>query len=239
MSVQPGTRLLFLDDSGHPAPNYGSDAVVIGGVAIASGDVAALNRCLLGAKARFFPGRGQPSGWEIKAADTIRPNRWKRSKNRALITEVVRILRRLDCTTYTATITKSHMKHAMSQHTTMPLQIQCLVEHFAVECNLHGEVGAVVMDRSDHVLDAHASRCAASYIASQDLPLHPGVYYADSVASQAIQAADLVAGTRRRAVEGDRNLQALARTLAALRPAALTGAPTHTERPWTNEITLF
>ena len=239
MSAQPGTRLLFLDDSGHPALNYGSDAVVIGGAAIASGDVAALNRRLLGAKARIFPGRGQPSGWEIKAADTVRPNRWNRSKNRALVAEVVRILRRLGCTTYTATIAKSRMKHAMSQHTTMPLQIQCLVEHFAVECNLHGEVGAVVMDRSDQALDAHASRCAAGYISSQGLPLHPGVYYADSVASQAVQAADLVAGVHRRVVEGDPNLQTLARALAALRPAALDGARTHTQRPWTNDITLF
>lgn len=239
MSAQPGTRLLFLDDSGHPAPNYGSGAVVIGGVSVASGDVAALNRRLLGAKARIFPGRGQPSAWEIKATGTIRPNRWSRPKNRALAAEVVRIMRRLGCTTYTAAIVKSRMKHAMSQHTTMPLQVQCLMEHFAVECNLHGEVGAVVMDRSDQALDAHTSRCAASYIASQGLPLHPGVYYADSIASQAIQAADLVAGTRRRAVEGDPNLQALSRSLAALRPAALTGAPTHTERPWTNEITLF
>ena len=71
------------------------------------------------------------------------------------------------------------------------------------------------------------------------IPLHPAVYYADSVASQAIQAADLVAGTRRRVVEGDLNLQALVRSLAALRPAALPTRHTHTGRPWTNEITLF
>ena len=239
MASRQPTRFLFLDDSGHPAPNYGSGAVVIGGVSVASGDAPALSRRLLGAKARIFPGRGQPASWEIKAADTIRPNRWNRSKNRALAAEVVRILRGLGCTTYSAVITKAQMKHPMSQHTTMPLQIQCLVEHFAVECNLHGEVGVVVMDRSEQSLDAHTSRCAASYIASEGLPLHPGVYYADSVASQAIQAADLVAGTRRRAVEGDPNLQMLARSLAALRPPALTGALTHTARPWSNEITLF
>ena len=40
-------------------------------------------------------------------------------------------------------------------------------------------------------------------------------------------------------VEGDLNLQALARSLAALRPASLTTGHTHTGRPWTNEITLF
>lgn len=233
------TRFLFLDDSGHPAPNYGSGAVVIGGVSVASGDVTTLSRRLLGAKSRIFPRRGQPASWEIKATDTIRPNRWKRAKNRELASEVVRILRGLGCTTYTATITKSGMKHPMSQHATMPLQIQCLMEHFAVECSLHGEVGAVVMDRSEQSLDAHTSRGAANYITSQGLSLHPGVYYADSVASQAIQAADLVAGTRRRAAEGDSGLQALARALATLRPTALTGALTHTSRPWANEITLF
>ena len=86
---------------------------------------------------------------------------------------------------------------------------------------------------------AGTAACDGDTIASQGLPLHPGVYYADSVASQAIQAADLVAGTRRRAVEGDPNLQALARTIAGLRPAALADAVTHTSRPWANEITLF
>ena len=32
MASRQPTRFLFLDDSGHPAPNYGSGAVVIGGV---------------------------------------------------------------------------------------------------------------------------------------------------------------------------------------------------------------
>ena len=239
MSSRQRTRFLFLDDSGHPAPNYGSGAVVIGGVSVASGDVAALSRRLLGAKARFFPGRGQPAGWEIKAAETIRPNRWNRSKNRALVTEVVAILQGLSCTTYTASITKSRMKHAMLLRATLPLQIQCLMEHFAVECDYRGEVGVVVMDHSERSLETHTSRCAASQIASVGLPLHAAVYYADSVVSQAIQAADLVAGTRRRVVEGDTNLGPLAASLAALRPAALTARRTHAARPWTNEITLF
>ena len=239
MASRQPTRFLFLDDSGHPAPNYGSGAVVIGGVSVASGDVAVLNRRLLGAKVRIFPARGQPANWEIKAADTIRPNRWNRAKNRALVDELVRIMRALGCTTYTAAIIKSRMKHAMPLRATMPLQIQCLVEHFAVECDHKGEVGVVVMGHSEQSLETHTSRCAARYVASGGLPLHPAVYYADSVASQAIQAADLVAGTRRRVVEGDLNLQALARNLAALRPAALTTRHTHTGRPWTNEVTLF
>ena len=46
MASRQPTRFLFLDDSGHPAPNYGSGAVVIGGVSVASGDAPALSRRL-------------------------------------------------------------------------------------------------------------------------------------------------------------------------------------------------
>ena len=121
----------------------------------------------------------------------------------------------------------------------MPLQIQRLIEHFAVECDHRSEIGLIVMDRSNDQLDAHASHCAASYVISQRLPLHPAVYYADSVTSQAIQAADLIAGIRRRVVEGDPNLRALDRDLAALRPDEFGSERTHTGRRWTNQITLF
>ena len=233
------TRLLFLDDSGHPAPNYNSEAVVIGGFSVASASVPALSRRISGAKARIFPERGQPARWEIKAADTTRPNRWNRERNRSLVFEVVRILQGLDCTAYTATINKSRMNHPMPQRTTMPLQIQRLIEHFAVECDHRSEIGLIVMDRSNDQLDAHASHCAASYVISQRLPLHPAVYYADSVTSPAIQAADLIAGIRRRVVEGDANLRSLGRDLAALRPEEFGSERTHTGRRWTNQITLF
>ena len=65
------------------------------------------------------------------------------------------------------------------------------------------------------------------------------MYYADSVTSPAIQAADLIAGIRRRVVEGDANLRSLGRDLAALRPDELGSERTHTGRRWTNQITLF
>ena len=55
--AQRGTRMLFLDDSGHPASKHASQAVVIGGIAIASTSVRALSRRIAGAKVRNFPNR--------------------------------------------------------------------------------------------------------------------------------------------------------------------------------------
>ena len=138
------------------------------------------------------------------------------------------------------------MHHQMTQRTTMPLQLQALIEHFAVECAQHLSVGAVVMDRSNHAIDAHASHCAASYVVSGGLPLHPTVYYADSMTSQAVQIADLVSGVRRRVLEGDTTLRPIDTTLrpidtslGALRPEAHGWPLTHTGRRWANRIALF
>ena len=165
--AQRGTRMLFLDDSGHPAPNHASQAVVIGGTAIASTSVRALSRRIAGAKVRHFPNRRHPAKWEIRATDTIRPNAWKRQRNRSLVSSV------------------------------------------------------------------------ASYVPPRRLPLHPTVYYADSTTSQAIQTADLISGTRRRALEGDASMQTLDNDFAGLHPAALAGLRTHTKRHWTNRIIVF
>ena len=66
----------------------------------------------------------------------------------------------------------------MSLSTTLPLQLQVLVEHFAAECTAMRETGLIVSDWSCHRLDAHASRCVASFVITRRLPLHPSVYYA-------------------------------------------------------------
>ena len=234
-----GTRMLFLDDSGHPAPNHASKAVVVGGIAIASTGVRDLSRRIAGAKARHFPHRRHPARWEIKATDTIRPNAWNRQRNRSLVSSVIEILKDLDCTVYTASINKANMHHLMTQRTTMPLQLQALVQHFAVECKYRGEVGLIVVDRSSHNLDSHAIRSVASYVTPRRLPLHPTVYYADSTTSQAIQIADLISGARRRALEGDADMRTLDNDFAALRPPALGRLRTHTKRRWTNRIVVF
>ena len=66
--------------------------MVIGGFSVDSASVPALSRRISGAEARIFPVRGQPARCEIKAAQTIWPNRWNRERNRSLVFEVVRIL---------------------------------------------------------------------------------------------------------------------------------------------------
>ena len=129
----------------------------------------------------------------------------------------MRILRELDCTVYTVSIDKSRVHHALTLKTTMPLQLQALAEHFSVECSARGETGLIVSDWSSHDLDAHASRSVAGFVSAWRLPLHPGVYYADSHSSHAVQVADLIAGTRRRVIEADGDLQPLDAELGAIR----------------------
>ena len=234
------TRLLFLDDSGKPAANDGTMAVVIGGFSIASEDVPVLSRRIVGAKARFYPSRGSPTDWEVKSTDTISRNAWRRRKNRDFIDELTRILGQLSCTSYTAALRKANMLHPMTLKTTVPLQLQALVEHFAVECRTLHATGIVVSDWSNHQLDEHASRCVASYAASYRLDIHPGVYYASSHTAQAIQAADLIAGIRRRVLEGDQRLAAVGRRLSSLSAMADGSAyRTHAWRTYTNQIVLF
>ena len=76
MHTSTATGMLFLDDSGHPALNHHSRAVVVGGFAIASASVPDLNRRIARAKSRLFPERGRPARWEVKASGTIKSNRW-------------------------------------------------------------------------------------------------------------------------------------------------------------------
>lgn len=240
MSTTSSTRVLFLDDSGRPSARDSSKAVVIGGFAIPSAHVPVLSRRIAGAKSRFYPRRGDPGRWEVKATQTIKPNAWKRSKNRQFLAETVRILRRLDGTVYSVSIDKRRLNHPMSLSTTLPLQLQVLVEHFAAECTAMRATGVIVSDWSSHRLDAHASRCVASFVITRRLPLHPSVYYANSLTSHAIQVADLVAGVRRRAVEGDMNMPSLDSSLAAIRALAVRAmVTTHTGRPYTNRIPLI
>ena len=101
------TRVLFVDDSGKPSQNDGTHVMVIGGFSISSHDVSTFSRRVAGAKSRFFPQRGNPGTWELKARETIRPKRLRRSKNRKFLTEMCRILQALDCTIYSRVSTKA------------------------------------------------------------------------------------------------------------------------------------
>ncbi len=234
------TRVLFLDDSGKPDAKHPSLAVVIAGFSIPSSRVPDLSRRVLGTKGRFLGGRGRPASWEIKSASFIKPNPWKRRKNRDFSGELVRLVSALGGTFYSASIEKARMKHPMGLAQTMPLQLEALVEHFAVECDHHGETGMIVADWSSHHADDHASECVASFVASRRLQLHPSVYYGSSRTTQAIQVADLVAGVQRRAIEGDANLHALQQQMVATRSVPTSaGLRTHKRRPYTNQIRVF
>ncbi len=127
------TRILFLDDSGKPDAAHASLAVVIAGFAIDADVYPVLSRRILGAKKAHFPNRGVPAAWEIKSTDIIKPNPWKRAKNRKFCAEVVRLLRTMGATCYSVTLDKTKMHHPMALATSMPLQLQALVEHFDAE----------------------------------------------------------------------------------------------------------
>lgn len=228
----------MLDDSGKPDASHASGAVVIGGFAVDSAIYPDLSRRILGAKGRFFPGRGVPQAWEIKSSQLIKPNPWKRRKNRAFCTEVVDLIKTAGGTCFAATIVKARMNHPMALSTTMPLQLQILVEHFDAECRVLRRMGMVIADWSSHQHDQHASQCVASFAASRKLAIHPSVYYASSHANEGIQVADLIAGVRRRAEEGDSNLLSLDRSLKSLSGSAPPG-PTANARPFQNWINLF
>ena len=234
------TRLLFLDDSGKPELSHPSRAVVLGGLSIPSVHVPVLARRLLGAKAKFFPNRGQPAEWELKSIDFVRPNPWKRRKNRDFVQEMLRIVGGLGCTLYSVGFEKSQLKHPLKLETVLPLQVQVAVEHFSVECRLEQSVGVVVIDRSSHHLDALTSTSVASFVAAHRLPLHRGVYFAASHTSEALQVADLVSGVRRRHIEGDASMAAVAHEMDAVcNVSPANGASTHTGREFRNQILLF
>jgi hypothetical protein len=229
--------MLYLDDSGKPDANHPSGAVVIGGFAVDADAYPIVSSRILGAKGRFFPGRGVPQAWEVKSTALVKPNPWKRAKNRDFCHEVARIVEAAGGTVYTATLVKARMKHPMTLATTMPLQLQALVEHFDVECRARGVVGIVVADWSSHQHDQHASQCVASFVASRGLSLHPCVYYASSHSCEGIQVADLVSAVRRRAAEGDGELVPYDRKLASIRPTGL--ECTVHGRSYTNSINVL
>jgi len=234
-----GTRILFLDDSGKPDAQHVSTAVVIAGFSIPSDQVTLASRRILGAKAKYFRGRGRPVDWEVKAGDIIKPNPWKRRKNRDFTDELIRIVGGLNGTIYSVTLDKAAMKHQMGLHQTMPLQMQALVEHFSVECQHHGETGMIISDWCSHQADQHASRCVASFVVSRRLKIHPCVYYASSHATQAIQVADLIAGIRRRTAEGDTSFVTTNMAIAATRSVGPIGLRTCRKRTYNPLIQLF
>jgi hypothetical protein len=234
------SRILYLDDSGKPDRRHPSQALVLAGVAIDSEDYGAFSRRIAGAKSRFYPtrGRGRPQDWEMKSELFVKPNPWKRAKNRDFVQEVVRIMTTVTATTYSATINKSKMIQDLTLTSTMPLQLQCLIEHFEAECRSRNRLGIVVADWSSHHLDQHASRCVASYVRSRQMLFHPCVYYASSHVNEAIQVADLIAAVRRRTEEGDTTLSSLDSQIQSVIWSSAIGT-TITGRQFQNAISMI
>ena len=232
------TRMLFLDDSGKPDGRDATGAVVIAGVAMNAEDYPIFRRRVSGAKAHFFPGRGRPQDWEIKSLDFIKPNPWKRAKNRRFLAEIARIITTVGGTAYSASIVKANMLHPMTLQTTMPLQLQALAEHFDAECRVVGRDGIIVSDWSSHQHDAHASRCVGSFVTVRNLVIQPCVYYANSQSNEAIQTADLIAGIRRRTLEGDTKLTGIDHVFRSLVPRTAPG-PTTFGRTYNNWVELI
>lgn len=233
------TRILYLDDSGKPEPQHPSGAVVIAGFSIDADQYPTLSRRVLGAKRAYFASRGNPETWEVKSTDLVKPNPWRRANNRKFVAELSGIVRGLGGTMCSVTINKSRMKHPMTLATTMPLQLQALVEHFDAECRTLGRIGMVVADWSSHQYDQHASKCVASYVATRRLGIHPNVYYASSLTTEAIQVADVVAAVRRRAEEGDAAMRVLEGNLRRITAIAQGSCTTVSGRPYNNWVNLF
>ena len=240
MPERSSTRILFVDDSGKPSPNDDTNVMVLGGFSIPSEYVPGFSKRVAGAKRRFFGQRGDPGRWELKSNVIVRTKSLRRRKNRRFLDELMRILADSECTVLSASIDKSKMYHPMNLWTTMPLQMQSLLEHFAAECGVSGQAGMVVSDWSSHSLDAHASRCATTYIISRRLHIHPTLYFANLSSSHAIQVADLLTGIRRRHLEGDLRMTPYAEELGRIRSMdALKAKETHAGRPFRNQISVF
>ena len=107
--------MLFLDDSGKPDLSHPSLGLVIGGFSVPSTRVPTLSRRIAGAKARFYPARGDPASWELKSSYIVKPNPWKRRKNRDFVDETIRIVEQARGTVYTVSIDKRRMHHPMQR----------------------------------------------------------------------------------------------------------------------------
>lgn len=229
------SRVLYLDDSGKPDAGHQSKAVVIGGIAIDSDKYATFARRIAGAKAKFFKYRGTPHSWELKSDQLVKKIN---TKKMAFCNEVIQIAGGVNATIFSVSILKANLFAPMDLKTSMPLQLQALADHFAAECGHMGRTGIIVSDWSGPAEDEHASRCVASHVAKYKLPIHPAVYYASSMACEAVQVADLIAGTRRRVIEGDVGLKTLDAGFAAVQ-ATTAKLSTARGRAFSNKVALF
>jgi Protein of unknown function (DUF3800) len=213
-------RLLYLDDSGKTDPKHSSRFVLYAGLAVSDQEWANLHKRLTGAKAKFFPtrGAGRPNDWELKTADFLKRNPWQRKKNRDFCYELVRILRRSDCSVYAVAAEKARATRTLDETWLVPLMYQRLTAKFIDEVSQKADSpGAIVCDWTSYKLDHHISACVQSYAVSRGYhELLGGVTYGSSSSFTAIQAADLISGAFRIWYEGGTHLDGLIEQLTAL-----------------------
>jgi hypothetical protein len=214
-------RFLYLDDSGKTDPNHPSKYVVYAGLSVDEANWATLHRQITGAKAAHFPlrARGRPNAWELKTKDFLTPNAWKRKRNREFCYELVRILRRLDCSVYAVIAEKTRAGRRLSETWLIPLMYQRMTAKFIDEVDYKtAGTGSIVCDWSAYKLDNHVSACVQSYAVSRGYTqMIGGVVYGSSHSFTAIQAADLIAGAFRISYEGGAHLATLISRLSGLR----------------------
>lgn len=219
-------RLLYLDDSGKTDPKHLSRFVVFAGLSFDDRDWHTINKRITGAKAKFFPTRasGRPNAWELKTADFLRPNPWKRKKNRDFCYELTSILRRSSCSVYAIAAEKAKSNTPLNETWLVPLMFQRAVAKLIDEVRQRQEIAKIVCDWSSYKLDRHISNCVGSYAVSRGFTEIIGdVSYASSASSTIVQAADLIAGAFRIWHEGGTRLDPLITKLTALqyeRPGA-------------------
>jgi Protein of unknown function (DUF3800) len=211
-------RLLYLDDSGKTDPNHNSRFVVYAGISVKDTEWTTLHRRITGAKARYFPKRGNPNKWELKSTDFLTRNAWQRRNNRQFCFEVVRILERSGCSVYSAAAEKARAMHQLDETWLVPLMYQRITAKFLDEIDESGDgTGSMVCDWTSYKLDHHISACVGSYAVSRGhTQVIGGVSYASSHSFTTIQIADLIAGAYRIWYEGGTRLNTLIAQLTGL-----------------------
>src|SRR6266849_4058385 len=200
-------RILYLDDSGKVHPNDPAKVVVFAGFSVNEESWHDLIRQINGAKSKLFPHRGSPNDWEIKSTDYLDSNSWKRKKNRQLCFAIPKILRAQGCYVYSVSIEKAKANDTLLEEKFVPLAFQRLIAKFNDEINSADTTGSVVCDWSTHQMDRHLTSCVTAMAVSRYMfRLRGGVTYGSSRALNPLQAADLIAGTLRRSLEGQSHL---------------------------------
>jgi hypothetical protein len=191
------------DCDGKIHPHDPAKFVVFAGFSVDEENWHNLVRKIAGAKSKHFPNRGSPNDWEIKSADYIDSNNWKRQKKRQFCFAFPRILRANGCYVYAVSLEKAKANDALKEEKFVPLAFQRLIAKFNDEINTADTTGSIVCDWSTHQMDRHLTNCVNAMIFTKYMVrLRGGVTYGSSHALPPLQVADLIAGTLRCSLEG-------------------------------------